>query len=93
MIELAVAHLRPAIERGPPGGDLSAVRRFENDVLANQVRLYRESLGTMKRDDKSLRFACECGAPGCSDEIELSLAEYEALSAAGDRSPLRRPTP
>ena len=34
MIELAVERLAPAIARGPHGGDLAAVRRFENDVLA-----------------------------------------------------------
>ena len=93
MIELAAEQLRPAIERGPRGADLTSMRRFENDVVATQVRLYRESLVPVVLPDEPLEFACECGASGCSDEIELTLAEYEAISGAGDRSPLRRPTP
>jgi len=93
MIERAVEHFRPVIERGPRVADLAALRRFENDVDAVQVRLYRESLGTDAPDDVPLPFACECGAPGCDDTVELTLAGYEALSAGGDRSPLRVPRP
>ena len=29
-------------------------------------------------------FTCECGAPGCRVAVQLTLAEYEALRAAGD---------
>ncbi len=93
LIELAAEHFRPAIERGPRAADLAALRRFENDVTAKQVRLYLESLAPVTLADEPLAFACECGASGCADEIELTLAEYEAVSAAGDRSRLRRPTP
>ena len=28
-------------------------------------------------------FTCECGAPGCRVAVSLTLAEYEALRAAG----------
>jgi hypothetical protein len=93
MVERAVEHFRPVIERGPRDADLQGLRRFENDVLATQVRLYRQSLGTLKPEDATVSFSCECGAPGCAEEIELSLEEYDALSAGGDRSRLRRPTP
>ena len=93
MIELAAEHFRPAIERGPRAVDLVAVRRFENDVLATQVRLYRASLEPGALPDEPLSFACECGRSGCADQVELTLTEYEAISAAGDRSRLRRPTP
>ena len=93
MIERATEHFRPVIERGPRSVDLTAIRRSENDVLATQVRLYRESLGALKPEDTTLPFSCECGESGCADEIELSLEEYAAISVSGDRSPLRRPTP
>jgi hypothetical protein len=93
MVELAAEHFRPAIERGPREVDLAAVRRFENDVLAEQVRRYRASLDPVDVEDWTVPFACECGAPGCAAEIELRLRDYESLSAAGDRSPLRAPTP
>jgi hypothetical protein len=93
MVERAAEHFRPVIGRGPRDSDLTAIRRFENDVFATQVRLYRESLGALKPEDATLPFACECGESGCADEIELSLEEYDAISVSGDRSPLRRPTP
>jgi hypothetical protein len=86
MIELVDAHF-PSV---PRARDLAATRLFENDVLARQVRLYRSS-GDAPPGDASLAFACECGAPGCADVVELTLADYEELSVAGDRSPLRRP--
>jgi hypothetical protein len=78
----------------PRAIDRPAVRRAENDVLATQVRLYKDSgdaPGDLSSDDWMLPFACECCNAGCSDLVELSLAEYEAVSAAGDRSPLRAP--
>lgn len=93
LIELAAEHFRPELERGPREVDLPAVRRTENDALALQVRLYRESLGEPKPEEAVVPFACECGTSGCADEIELSLGEYEAISVGGDRSPLRRPRP
>lgn len=93
MVELAAEHFRPAIERGPREADLAVLRRFENDVLAEQVRLYRASLDPVDVQDWTLPFACECGAPGCAAEIELSLPHYQSLSDAADRSPLRAPTP
>ncbi len=93
LVELAAEHFRPAIERGPRAGDLAALRRSENEVTARQVRLYRESLAPITLPDEALAFACECGVSRCADEIMLTLAEYEAISGGGDRSPLRRPTP
>ncbi len=76
----------------PAGGDLSVARRIENDAIAVQVRLYRET-GEPPKPYPELIFFCECGRVGCTDEIELSLEDYEAISAAGDRSLLRRPRP
>jgi cytidylate kinase len=88
MIERADAELAPI----PGGGDLSIARRIENDAIATQVRLYRAT-GEPPKPWPELVFFCECGRVGCTDEFALSLEDYEAISAAGDRSPLRRPTP
>jgi hypothetical protein len=93
MIELAAAHFAAAIERGPRAVDLPSIRRFENDAIGTQVRLYRESILPLVVPDDPLRFACECDVPGCAEEVELTLTEYEAISAAGDRSLLRQPRP
>jgi len=76
----------------PGGGDLSVARRIENDAIATQVGLYRAT-GEPPKPWPELVFFCECGRVGCADEIELTLEEYEAISAGGDRSPLRRPRP
>ena len=93
MIERAARALAPMLAALPAGGDLGAVRRFENDVVGTQLRLYLNSLGDDAPPEWKYPFGCECGEAGCSDAIELTVSEYEALSAAGDRSPLRRPTP
>jgi hypothetical protein len=92
MIERADAHFAHVIEQLPRGGDLAAARRSENDAVALQVRLYRDA-GLPPRDYPPLVFACECGELGCRDTFGLSLEAYEELTAAGDRSPLRPPTP
>ena len=92
MTERAEQHFAHALERLPRDGDLAAARRAENDAIAVQVRLYREA-GLPARDYPPLVFSCECGEAGCRDTFELSLEEYERLSGAGDRSPLRPPTP
>ncbi|HUZ81217.1 MAG TPA: hypothetical protein VMU73_03145 [Gaiellaceae bacterium] len=93
MVEVVADHFRAAIERGPRLADLAAVRRIENDALARQVRLYGESLAPQRLPDEPFAFACECGGSGCAEIVELSLVAYEKISASGDRSPLRRPTP
>jgi hypothetical protein len=90
MIELVDAHFAVALERLPRAADRPAVRRFENDVLARQVRLYRAS-GEAPPGDFPLPFACECATAGCADVVELTLADYDAVSAGADRSRLRRP--
>ncbi len=88
MVERVDRQLRPAIARLPRGGDLAAVRRFENDVLAEQVRLFRAS-GDAPAGSPPLSFACECGRPGCANAVELTLENY--LSVGADRSRLRPP--
>jgi cytidylate kinase len=88
MIERADALLADV----PGGGDLSVARRIENDAIATQVRLYRAT-GEPSKPYPQLIFFCECGRVGCTDELELTLEEYDAISDAADRSPLRRPTP
>jgi len=90
MTERVETALAPAIARLPHGGDLAAVRRFENDVLAEQVRLYRAS-GEAPPGSPPLAFSCECGHSGCSEEIELTLEDYLRVSAGADRSRLRLP--
>ena len=44
MVELAAAHFAPAVDRLPSGGDLAAVRAFEEEMRQTQIRLYHEWL-------------------------------------------------
>ena len=93
MIERAVAAFEPLLDSLPAGGDLAAVRRLENETVGTQIRLYLESLGDDAPPEWTFPFGCECGRAGCRDTIELTVSEYEAVSGAGDRSPLRPPRP
>jgi hypothetical protein len=79
-IELAENALGAALSRVPRGGDLAAVRSFENDALATQARLYRAS-GEAPPGSPLLAFACECGRSGCTDVVELTLEAYDAAAA------------
>ena len=84
MIELVASQF--SLEGLPRVVDRPAIRRFENDVLARQLDLWPGYQGEWE-----VPFACECATAGCTDMIELTLAEYEAASAASDRSRLRAP--
>lgn len=90
MIELVAS--RFSLDGLPRAVDRPAIRRFENDVLARQVRLYKSSgdAGEAPSDEWVLSFACECDTPGCADVVDVALPVFEA-SAEGDRSPLRAP--
>ena len=44
MVELAATHFAPAVARLPGGGDLAAIRAFEEEVRQTQIRLYHEWL-------------------------------------------------
>jgi cytidylate kinase len=44
LVERAAAHFERVAERLPHGGDLAAVRRFEEEVRQTQIRLYEEWL-------------------------------------------------
>ena len=63
MIELRCRPLRRRRSSAARAVDLAAIRRFENEVIATQVRLYRESLAPLELPDEPLSFACECDAP------------------------------
>lgn len=83
MIELVASQF--SLEGLPRTVDRPAIRRLENDVLARQLRLWPGYGGW------TVPFACECDTPGCAETVELMLADYESLSGAADRSPLRAP--
>jgi hypothetical protein len=81
MIELVASLF--SLDGLPRAADRPAIRRFENDVLARQVWLWKES-GTAPEGDWPLPFSCECDTPGCAEHVELTLAQYaERVSDTG----------
>ena len=64
-----------SVPRLEAGSALSAQRRYENDAIATQVRLWRTSVGLT--DPLVLDFACECGTSGCRDVWRGTYEEYD----------------
>ncbi|MCP9485121.1 MAG: hypothetical protein MSC30_04625 [Gaiellaceae bacterium MAG52_C11] len=62
----------------------AAVRRWENDATATQLRLWLAS-GEGPRELTSYPFACECGRLGCSDRVELAVEAFTELAARDGR--------
>jgi hypothetical protein len=66
---------RPLVDEA----DLSAARRWENEMAAANIRAWLSS-PEAPGFEPQLPFACECGARGCDAVLRLTLAEYEAGS-------------
>jgi hypothetical protein len=81
-LDQVVAALEQALPGlGAPGGnpgDVSAARRWENDIVANNIRSWLATAHVPPNLPESYPFACECGSPGCVTLISLSLTEYES---------------
>jgi hypothetical protein len=63
---------------GPDPARLVAARRWENEVVAANLRAWLVSPEAPNRELGPLTFACECGTPGCSEVVELKLDEFSA---------------
>jgi hypothetical protein len=74
------------------GNDVLAVEAREKRVSKNEA-MYRAvnreiehaSEGLGEGPDDRLEVLCECGEDGCSETLELSVAEYEDAHAQRDR--------
>jgi hypothetical protein len=64
---------------GLPGDqtELRAARRWENAVVAGNIRSWLATLHVLAVPPSTYPFACECGARGCHALVELSLPDYE----------------
>ena len=60
----------------------SAGQDILHEVNAHVHEAARRFEGTGAEHDH-WEFTCECGAPGCRVAVTMTLAEYEALGAAG----------
>lgn len=62
--------------RGPI--DLQPVRRWENEVFADNALSWLASSDAPHEPPRAYPFACECGRLGCSAQVELALADFQA---------------
>jgi hypothetical protein len=64
-----------------------ASERFQRRAAAAEIngRQVNEAIEPRDRSDASAVFVCECGHLGCSDTVEMRVAEYEAVRTSFDR--------
>jgi hypothetical protein len=70
----------------PPDGG-STQERFQRQAAAAEIngRQVNEAIEPRGERAESAVFVCECGHVGCSETVEMRVAEYEAVRTAFDR--------
>jgi hypothetical protein len=63
------------IPEGP--ADLRAIRRWENEAAAANIRAWLAS-PEAPREYAGYPFACECGRAGCDELLQLTIEEFDA---------------
>jgi hypothetical protein len=72
-----VAEVESLLELPSGGADLQAIRRWENEAVAANIRAWLGS-SEAPREDRGYPFGCECGRPGCGETIHLTIEEFDA---------------
>ena len=66
--------------------DLHAVRRWENEAVAANIRAWLASPEGPRERDHAYPYGCECGNRGCGETVRLTVEEFDGgervLSAA-----------
>lgn len=64
-----------------PGGeaDLRAIRRWENEAAAANIRAWLVS-PEAPREHLGFPFACECGGRGCGETVRMTIEEFDSAS-------------
>jgi len=67
--------------------DKAAEERFQRRAAAAEIngRRVNEAIEPQGRLDRSAVFVCECGHLGCSETVEIPVAEYEEVRVDFDR--------
>ena len=67
--------------------DQASEERFQRRAAAAEIngRRVNEAIEPQGQSDRSAVFVCECGNLGCSETVEISVAEYEEVRTAFDR--------
>jgi hypothetical protein len=76
--ELA-AEVESLLEIPDGATDLQAVRRWENEAAAANIRSWLAS-PEAPREHHRYPFACECGRRGCGEVLQMTIEEFDAAS-------------
>ena len=71
-----VADVESLLEIPDGTADLRAVRRWENEAVASNLRAWLAS-PEAPREHHGYPFACECGRRGCGDTVQLTIEEFD----------------
>jgi len=61
-----------------PGPGVSAARRWENRIVADNIRRWMVSSHRTPDVPQAWPFACECGRPTCTSMVTRSIAEFDS---------------
>jgi acetyl-CoA acetyltransferase len=71
-----VAEVEPLLEIPEGSADLQAIRRWENQAAAANMRAWLSS-PEAPREHPAFPFACECGRRGCGETVRLTIEEFD----------------
>ena len=71
------AEVESLLELPAGAGDLGAIRRWENEAAAANIRDWLAS-AEAPREHGGYPFACECGRRGCDELVELTIDDFYA---------------
>jgi hypothetical protein len=72
-----VAEIESLLELPEGNGDLRAIRRWENEAVAANIRAWLAS-PEAPREHHGYPSACECGRPGCAETVRLTIEDFDA---------------
>jgi hypothetical protein len=72
-----VAEVESLLEFPEGSADLQAVRRWENEAVAGNIRAWLDSSDVPNKDHR-YPYGCECGRRGCGETVELTIEEFDA---------------
>lgn len=71
------AEVSSLLEIPEGGADLQAIRRWENEAVAANIRSWLVSLEA-PREYYGYPFGCECGRRGCDELVQMTIEEFDA---------------
>lgn len=75
-----VAEVESVLDVPEGTADLRAVRRWENEVTAANIRAWLASPEAPREHDHAYPFGCECGRRGCGETVRLTIEEFDVSS-------------